>query len=99
MAFVDAVVAQLTGPAGALRGADAEERARLTETVRALLRGAGGNEHEALAELLRADHALAASFFQNLDLLHRHDHPRADAVARLVMRAIEGWYPEHGASG
>ena len=85
--FVEAVVTQLTGPAGALRDAGEAERARLRERVEAVVLGARASSDPLVAELV-LDPPLASALFQNIDLLHLHHDPHADAVSLLLLRVI-----------
>ena len=88
--FAEAVFAQLTGPAGALGAAPPAARDALALHLSELLLSAPAvGENDALALRLIAEPPLAAAFFQNVDLLYRHDSPRADAVSALLMRALE----------
>ncbi len=59
--------------AGADTGVGAEADAAIDDVARRLL----------------AEPAMLAAFFQNLDLLYEHGAPGADAVALVLMRAME----------
>ena len=90
IAFAEAVFAQLLGPAGALGSAPPAARDALAlQLTDLLLDSASGASDDALAERLLAEPAVAAAFFQNLDLLYEHPSPLADAVSALLMRALE----------
>ena len=85
--FVDAVVTQLTGLAGAMRDAPEEERAALRARVAEVVDLAGEDDARLAAEL-PLDPPLASALFQNVDLLYLHDHPNADAVSLLLLRVL-----------
>jgi hypothetical protein len=42
-----------------------------------------------LVSRLLDEPALAAAFFQNLDLLYRYSSPSADAMGTMMMRTLE----------
>jgi hypothetical protein len=94
LTFLAAVVAQAALPLG-LRVPEPElagRESRVASLALAVLDPADA----AAAERLRGEPVLLAAFFQNIDLLYRHGYPRADAVAMLVMRALEGFEDEPG---
>jgi hypothetical protein len=84
LAFAAAVVRQVERAAG---GVGEHEEWETAERVLEILRAAPGGPADA-AELTRRP-ALLAALFQNVDLLHAHADPRADAVGALVMSAVE----------
>jgi hypothetical protein len=87
-AFVDAVVQHLSFASGET-GADVRRtlRARVAGLVDTAL---DDGRVEDGARALLADPALLASFFQNIDLLYEGaGYAHADAVAAMVMRAVE----------
>lgn len=90
--FAEAVLAQLTGPAGALREAPASERERVAALLCELILAAGEARRESPVAGLVDEHALVAALFQNAELLYQHGYARADAVSRAVMRVIEEWH-------
>ena len=94
--FAEAVLDELTG----LGPFSAHERRRLESEIHGLVHGARtGARPEALAERLLSEPALAASFFQNVDLLYTHAYPGADAVSGLIVRVLEiAMQDEHSAS-
>lgn len=94
--FVEAVVVQLVYPLGGPAPASPEEAERAVgDRVVAMLGASTADPHftaRAAADLA-ADAALLAAFFQNVDLLHSHRCPHADAVSLLVMAALERLSP------
>lgn len=99
--FAEAVVRQVAHPLGAPAVDAAEHRdreLRVAERFAAILRlacGADGRPagHDEGADrgaaLLAGDAALLSACFQNTDLLPHAGAPVADAVALLVLRAME----------
>lgn len=87
--FAEAVLAQLIGPAGALAGAPPAARHALEIHLADLLLASAAPADDALAARLLAEPALAAAFFQNLDLLYAHESLHADAMSALLMRTLE----------
>jgi len=88
--FAEAVFAQLVGPAGALGAAPAAARQELAAKLAdILLASTAGGRSDDLALRLLAEPALAAAFFQNLDLLYTHSSSYADAASALLMRTLE----------
>ena len=87
--FAEAVLAQLTGPAGAFAGAPHTARDALELHLADVVLAAAATDPDELARRLLAEPPLAAAFFQNLDLLYTHTSPHADAVSALLMRTLE----------
>jgi hypothetical protein len=87
--FAEAVFAQLIGPAGALGAAPPATRDALALHLADLLLQSAAGATDGLAHRLLAEPALAAAFFQNLDLLYTHSSAHADAVSALLMRTLE----------
>jgi hypothetical protein len=87
--FAEAICAQLLGPAGALGDAPDAEREALTERVATVVLESARARDDALALRLLGEPALAAAFFENLDLLYDSPSAYADAVGALVMRVLE----------
>jgi hypothetical protein len=90
--FAEAVVEQVAHPLGTAPSADpaGAERA-VGGRVVGLLEGsvAGASAAAEAAAGLSNDPAMLAAFFQNLDLLDRRTDARTDAVALLVLSAME----------
>lgn len=84
--FLAAVAEQAARLAEPDASADAVAAEAAATRALALLQEPGTDE---AVERLLADAPLLAAFFQNLDLLYAHAAPPADAVAALVMRALE----------
>ena len=84
--FAGAVTLQLLRSAIAHGGGSLEGEHRIAQRVAALVADPDGAE--GVAALAR-DAEMLSSFFQNVDLLYAASSPRADAVALLVMRALE----------
>ena len=96
--FLDAVARQVAYGLGAdPHSSDAESRAIDAEKrAVSVLRDAGAagvpssaEAFDAAARRLLAEPPMLAAFFQNLDLLFEHRAAGAEAVARLLMRAME----------
>lgn len=88
--FAEAVLAQLVGPAGALADTGTGFHEALALHIsEILLASPGAGRDDALAHRLLAEPALAAAFFQNLDLLFTHGSVHAEAIGALVMRTVE----------
>ena len=87
--FAEAVFTQLTGPAGAFGSAPPAARDALAIHLSDLLHGLTTAANEALALRLVDEPALAAAFFQNLDLLYTHGSPVADPMSALLIRTLE----------
>lgn len=84
--FLEAVAGQVAHRHGEPEGDPRE--AELAAGVRALELLLAPEEEDAAGRLVSEPPMLAA-FFQNVDLLYEHRDPHADAVAGLVMRALE----------
>lgn len=80
LSFLEAVTGQV-----AHRGDPQDER-EVGQRALALLLHPGA---ENAAARLVGEPPMLAAFFQNVDLLFEHHDPGADAVAGLVMRALE----------
>ena len=77
--------------AGSAAGAGAADGAG-TATEAGAETGVGAEADAAIDDVARrllAEPAMLAAFFQNLDLLYEHGAPGADAVALVLMRAME----------
>jgi hypothetical protein len=88
-AFAEAVVAQAAVPLGSPEppvGRDAAEE-RTARLVLALLLEPDAANH---AATLRAEPALLAAMFGNIDLLFGHGDPGAAAISALVLDAAHG---------
>lgn len=83
--FAEAVVAQLTGAAGAMSGAPEAARLDLAREVAELLLSVRSGDQ--LDDAFSGPE-LAAAFFQNIDLLYLHGWAHADGVSALIMAAI-----------
>jgi hypothetical protein len=92
-AFVAAVVEQIAHPLGSAAPPSEEVEGRAVAEVIRFLRDAGDPAadpaHPDAARRLRGQALLLSAFFANIDLLYQHRYPDADAVAALVMRAME----------
>lgn len=96
--FLDAVSRQVAYGLGAdphssdaeTRAIDAEERAMtVLQDAGAVGEPSTSEGVDAAARRLLAEPPMLAAFFQNLDLLFEHRASGAEAVARLLMRAME----------
>lgn len=96
--FVEAVTFQHSHPLGIDPAEPATQRERRSaRLVLEVLRASCGSQSERAAreaaDLLASDPALHAAFFQNIDLLYEYRYAQADAVAAMVMRALEHLEP------
>jgi hypothetical protein len=88
--FIEAVLTQLFGPAGAYRDAPEAERNQVAASLSHVLAAdADGIHRDAVARQLLRHAPLASAIFQNIDLLYAHRFTGADGVARLMMHLLE----------
>ena len=86
--FLTAIAEQI-GQSHEVRGAIAEPLLEGQHTVENALRLLRQPEAADAADRLANDPVMLAAFFQNVDLLYENGYPEADAVAALVMHAVE----------
>jgi hypothetical protein len=90
--FVDAVVLLVAHPLGGAGARDDAAELTTADRVIALIEQslAGETAADDAANDLAAEPEMLAAFFQNLDLLPSGGHRAADAVALLIMVALDG---------
>ena len=86
--FLTAIAEQI-GQADGKQSATAEPLLEGQHTVENALLLLRQPEAADAADRLATDPVMLAAFFQNVDLLYEHGYREADAVAALVMHAVE----------